>query len=132
MTDVRRTFRKKERLSSIKLINSLFEDGKALFSYPFKIYYCAGTACFNRILISVPKRQHKKAVNRNLIKRRIRESYRLNREILDSALSLDFAVVYISSEVLDYNQINTALKNALSKLKKNSYPDSIGTSDTAD
>ena len=132
MTDVRRTFRKKERLSSIKLINSLFEDGKALFSYPFKIYYTAGTIGFNRILISVPKRQHKKAVNRNLIKRRIRESYRLNREILDSALSLDFAVVYISSEVLDYNQINTALKNALSKLKKNSYPDSIGTSDTAD
>ena len=83
-------------------------------------------------MISVPKRQHKKAVSRNLIRRRIRESYRLNREILESVPGLDFAVVYISSEILDYNQINTALKNALSKLKKNSDTDSIGTTNSAD
>ncbi len=132
MTETRYTFRKKERLSSIKLINSLFEDGKALFSYPFKIYYNTNPDGINRILISVPKRQHKKAVNRNLVRRRIRESYRLNREILESVPGLDFAVVYISSEILDYNQINTALKNALSKLKKHSDTDSIGTTNSAD
>lgn len=132
MSGTRNTFQKKERLSSIKLINFLFENGKTLFSHPYKIYYSPNDTGINRILISVPKRQHKKAVTRNLIRRRIRESYRLNREILDGMPGTDFALVYISSEVLDYNQINIALQNALAKLKKYSFTDSIGAIHTAD
>ena len=76
------SFKKQERLCSRKIIKELFEKGHTLSSYPLKIIWTEieHTSEFPvQIVISVPKRNIKKAVVRNKIKRRIREAYRKNK-----------------------------------------------------
>lgn len=66
-----------------------------------------------RSLISVPKRKIKSAVRRNLIKRRIKESLRLNKQLLYDVLpenaSLNVAIVYIGDEIASYKDIHKSL-----------------------
>lgn len=59
-----------------------------------------------RLLISVPKRHFKRAVKRNLLKRRIREAYRRNKP----SLPVDMMLIYLPAEVLDYGSIVTAMR----------------------
>ncbi len=115
---------KEERLCSKKLIQELFEKGTVVYAHPLKIYYIANECSFNRILITVPKRNYKKAVDRNLLKRRIREAFRLSKpQVPETALHdvtyADIAVVYISNEILDFQQIRNKINNALAKIRKN-------------
>lgn len=112
------TLNKVERLCSKRVIESLFKSGESLFRHPFKIIYTRNGLDFNRILISVPKRSFKKAVIRNLIKRRVRESYRLNKIILIPEKGLDVVFLYISTEVLDYTIINERVKECLERIGK--------------
>lgn len=116
------TLKKDERLSSFKEIEALLLKGQSFFSYPFKVNYlltlaeggCNGAS----IVISVPKRNFKRAVKRNLIRRRVRESYRLNKELLNIPANkkLSIMFVYISKEVMDYHTIEPKLKEMLVKL----------------
>jgi ribonuclease P protein component len=116
------TLKKDERLSSFKEIEALLLKGQPFFSYPFKVNYLlmpAEGACTGAsIVISVPKRNFKRAVKRNLIRRRIRESYRLNKELLNIPANnkLRIMFVYISKEVMDYHTIEPKLKEVLVKL----------------
>ena len=85
--DERHTFGKNERLHSRKLIGKLFSDGSSFFIYPFKVIFLEVDAADDspaKLLITVSKRNFKKAVQRNRIKRLIRESYRLNKQVLYS------------------------------------------------
>ena len=65
----------------------------------------------SRILISVPKRSFKRAVKRNLLKRRIRESYRLQKELLPAGM--DIAFIYVSREVLSFEEVYSSMTAAL-------------------
>ncbi len=79
------TFKNNERLKSKKEIALLFDKGKTFISEPFKIIWNFSDIKNNypaKIAISVPKRNYKKAVDRNFIKRQIREGYRKNKYIL--------------------------------------------------
>lgn len=121
------TLAKKERLKSFKLINELFAKGAQLFSHPIKLYYLQIEApdIEAKVLfsVSVPKRLFKKASDRNLIKRRIREAYRLNKpefvyhSIFDGQ-KFAFMYVYIHREKPDFLEIHEAMLKLNRKFKQ--------------
>lgn len=69
----------------------------------------------SRIMVSVPKKHFKRAVKRNLLKRRIREAYRLNKNLLGGA-AVDILFYYNSRELCTFGEIETALTAALQEL----------------
>ncbi len=82
---MRFTFKKEEKLKSRKLIEQLFDKGSSLSVFPLRIVYLKiehGTSFPVQAGFSVPKRKFKKAVDRNRIKRLIRESYRQQKHTL--------------------------------------------------
>ena len=112
------TLNKSERLSSKKLIKELFDKGSSFYLYPFKVYFLRQTPeeDHNQILFSVSKRNFKRAVDRNLLKRRMREAYRLNKQSLSDETSLLIAYIYTSKKILNYSEIEDKLKQTLNRL----------------
>src|SRR5271170_3084196 len=77
------TFKKEERLCNKKLIDGLFHSGSSFLCYPFKVSWLVveePRIYPAQIVFSVSKKRFKRAVDRNLIKRRMREAYRLNKQ----------------------------------------------------
>ena len=120
------TFKKEERLISKKLIGELIENGTAIKQYPFKITYHKLETEENwnfpvKILISIPKRIFKKAVERNLLKRRIKESYRKRKSYLYEVLNnknvkLTVMIVYLDKEIKKYNEIDKEIGAVIDRL----------------
>ena len=114
-------FKKRERLSSRKEIAALLEDGKHIFHYPFKAVVKEGPAsseACSAIVVSVPKKIFKHAVDMNLVKRRTREAYRLNRKILEGEGSYHVLFVYVARTMLDYQTICSGVCAVLNQLKQ--------------
>ncbi|MEQ9298713.1 MAG: ribonuclease P protein component [Cyclobacteriaceae bacterium] len=114
------TFRKPERLNQKKLIALLFQKGKSFFSHPLATKYLPQEIDlgYHQILISVPKKKIKKAHQRNLIKRRIREAYRQNKSAFDFQSHWLIAYIYSSEDILSYKEIEDKLKDSLLRLSK--------------
>jgi ribonuclease P protein component len=118
----RKTLSKSERLSSKKIIDILFTKGITLNSYPFIIKYTPleeESQTQNQVLFSVSKRNFKHAVDRNKIKRRMREAYRLNKLPL-TLLPKKYALAYIYTprKILTFEEIETKLKDSILRLEK--------------
>ena len=106
------TFKKEERLFKEKIIQELFDKGSSFYLYPFKVFFLPNRDRqypYHQILISVSKKNFKKAVDRNLIKRRIREGYRLNKNQLGGQNKLVIAYIYSAKEILPSAQIHERL-----------------------
>lgn len=118
------TFKKEERLCSKKLLERLFGNGSSFLIYPFRITWLLSELPENvpvQVVINVSKRKFKKATDRNLLKRRIREIYRLNKaDFVYSFVKAPIAlgINYIGNEINDYHMMEKKLKLAFQKLEK--------------
>ncbi|SMO87761.1 ribonuclease P protein component [Saccharicrinis carchari] len=120
------TFPKNEKLCSHTLIETLFTKGAAFVSYPFRVIYLTTQLPHDvpaQVLFSVSKKRFKRAVHRNLIKRRCSEAYRLNRmQFIEtqrqSSQQVAFAMIYISNEKLPYQKICNGMIKSLRKLSQ--------------
>jgi len=122
---------KKERICSEKAIEILVGKGRYVVQGPLRACYRVrdveqtenvrnlneSLGTLNRIMVSVPKRLFKRAVKRNLLKRRIREAYRLQKEIL-SPSGVDMMFVYSDKEVRDFSIIFESMTLILSKINE--------------
>ena len=119
-------FRKAERLCSKKLIEELFSSGRSFYAYPFRLVWIPleSKLPFNsQVAISVKKKQFKKAVHRNLLKRRIREAYRNNKQPLyvylqERDIHIAFILIYTSSDILTSKEIGDKIIVILDRLRK--------------
>jgi ribonuclease P protein component len=128
MTTKSFAFPKRERLTSKKEIDTLFLSGEAFFIYPFKILYQLEDAKGDyfeplKIVISVPKRNFKRANKRNHIRRLIKESYRINKQQLQETLrsnrkTIRMMFVYQIKEELVYQDILPKVIKVLQELEK--------------
>ncbi|GAB1416467.1 ribonuclease P protein component [Paludibacter sp.] len=116
-------FPKGEHLCSSKRIDSLFSEGKSFSVFPIRCVYRLSKDEEQgvKILFNVPKKKFKLAVHRNKIKRRMKESYRLNKnELLDLCISnkiaLNIAFLYISDKPADYKVIEEKTIQAIDKI----------------
>ncbi len=121
------SFKKEERLCSKKLLEKLFHSGSSFLLYPFRIVWLPENLSADvpvQVVISVSKRNFKKAADRNLIKRRMREIYRLHKsEFLYSFISKDSAklllgINYIGKDIAAYSFMKKKLVAAIGKLKQ--------------
>lgn len=96
---------KSERLCGLKAVGELFQSGKSASAGCLRCKYLSreGNGMPSRIVVSVPKRSFKRAVKRNLLKRRIRESYRRQKALLGPGVDILF--IYTAAEVLPYEVI---------------------------
>jgi len=119
--NTRKSFQKSERLSSHKHIQRLFSEGKSFSIHPFVVKYLNlkdQELASHQVLISVSKRNFKRAVDRNRIKRQIREAYRLNKHIIaDLPDKYAIAYIYTFKEKIPYKNLEDKLIECLSRLK---------------
>ena len=119
------TFTKEERLCNKKLIDELFHNGSSFLCYPFKVSWLLLSVpqLFPaQVLLSVSKKRFKRAVDRNLLKRRIREAYRLNKQqclysgLQGSDKCIVFSIGYIGKEIGSYELIQKKMLKMLAEL----------------
>lgn len=121
-------FKKAERLYKRDEFSLLFKKGKKVSAYPLRIIYLfkefeEGETAPIKCAFSVPKRNHKKAVDRNFLKRRMREAYRLNRmalkeKLLKSEKQLLLTFVYTAKDLKNYKEIEDKIILLLQPLQE--------------
>ena len=125
------TLPRSERIRSLKAIRRLFSEGRGGFVYPIRYMALSSDSARSEgsksedrgieVLFSVPKKFHKRANKRNLLKRRMREAYRLNRQLLVEKLGaqakeLDLALIYSAKELHSYKTIENVIRKVLEQV----------------
>lgn len=133
---MRQTFTKSERLCSKKVLGELFKKGSAsgqpglvqtFYLFPFRVLYLPRApetpSDWPAIVITVPKRTFRRAVDRNLVRRRVREAYRLNKKsqspngtIPNQSRPAYIAFLYTAKQIISFEEIEKGMKLALKKL----------------
>jgi ribonuclease P protein component len=112
-------FQKQEKLKSRKTIDLLFSEGGSFTDSPVKVIFIKiDNSEVNKAGFSVPKKYFKKAVDRNRLKRQMREAYRNNKHLLNSNNESKFALMflYIKQEKVSFDLIQNAVLSLINKL----------------
>ncbi|GAA0737009.1 ribonuclease P protein component [Gaetbulibacter jejuensis] len=114
------TYNKKEKLKSKKLIEQLFAEGQSVSAYPLKLIYLPVDFDDSVLLktgVTVSKRKFKNAVDRNRIKRLMREAYRLNKAVIFNNITTQYAlmILYIGNDGITFEVLDTKMKVLLNK-----------------
>ncbi|WP_343635343.1 ribonuclease P protein component [Fluviicola sp.] len=117
-------FGKAYKLCSRKTIDSLFKEGKQLRAFPLSVYYLEAEIVEKvpfQVVISAPKRQFKRAHDRNYVKRLIKEVLRKEKQPLEDLLNtsgkqLALFIVYTNKEILTYPELEKCMRKLLGKL----------------
>jgi len=121
-------FPKKERICSDKAISQLFgsDCSRSVVNYPVRaVYRFLSETSSNtpvQVLISVPKRYLRHAVQRNAMKRKMREAYRLHKSLLkldESTQRLHLALIWISDKTADYATVENRVCSLLQRISEN-------------
>lgn len=120
MVNRRYTLSKEERLSWKRYIDLLFAKGQSIVAFPLRVVYLPveESVAPVSILVSVPKKKFKRAVKRNLIKRQVREAYRIHKYTLVDPLTIQskhllVAFLYLDKETHPFSMIEKAMVKAL-------------------
>lgn len=114
-----------ERLRSLGAIKQLFESGRGGFVYPVRYVYSVdnldGGSTSAEVLFSVPKKFQRRANKRNLLRRRVKEAYRVQKSMIlaegqGSARAIDIALIYSTKEVHSYKTIHNAVRKILEQI----------------
>ncbi|MBL7814008.1 MAG: ribonuclease P protein component [Saprospiraceae bacterium] len=130
-------FRRNERLKSEKIISLLFKKGRSFSCYPLRLVYTQidplsisqhlAESAPIQFSLSVSKKKFKHAVDRNLLRRRIREAYRLQKHELYAFMQENaklaekkyaFMVIYTAQESLSYLDIEKGIRKMIAKFKQ--------------
>jgi ribonuclease P protein component len=119
------TYNRKEKLKSRKVLSTLFAEGKSFSVFPVKVFYLPVTETHAALIqtgVGVSARHFKKAVDRNRIKRLLRECYRLNKTQLHAAAlakekKMAFFFLYIGKEVPAFALLDEKMKTLITKLE---------------
>ena len=118
------SFKKEERLCSKKVIDKLFAEGKSFLAFPLKVVFISTSVSSGypaKAAFTVSKKLFKKAVDRNRIKRLIREAWRLNKHLFyEKAEGMPIAVffIFIGKEMPDYKLVDFAIIKAIKKINR--------------
>ena len=119
----RNTLPKKERLCGKTSISMLLAKGKFTSVPGMRYIFRKETGNeADRIMVSVPKKLFKRAVKRNLLKRRIRESYRKQKHNLTIEGGLDVLFTYNAKEIMTYEQIYATVGQIIERINNSGKP----------
>lgn len=128
MTEFSQSLGKEERVKSKTTIDKLFKEGKSIFVHPLKFIYVIqekkNSSDESYVFgVTIPKRLHKKAVTRNLLKRRVREAYRKNKpELTISTLTENqqcvFMYIHVDKQVSESKSIEKSIGRINKKLEQ--------------
>ena len=112
------SFPKKEKLTNKKLFEALFTEGKSLHEFPVKLIYLPSNFSDGarvKVAVVAPKRKFKTAVDRNRIKRLMREAYRLNKPLIFNNIERNFAFIflYLGKKAPSFDEVEIAMKKLL-------------------
>jgi len=124
MAKMKFSYPKAEKLCSKNIIDKLFTDRRPIYEFPLKIFWIVEQLPENvpvQSTVTVSKRRFKPAYKRNLLKRRMREAFRLNKETLyakveSNNFQLAIMIIYNHAEILPYREIEPAMIIALAKI----------------
>lgn len=112
-------------MRSKKHVGELFTANQFFFQYPFKVIHQqrAGNDGHLKVLITVPRRNHKSAIDRNRIKRLVREAWRKNKSVLKGQLhnqnqTVDVGLIYTAKTIPSYKEIEDKIILILQRLIK--------------
>lgn len=122
------TLSKEERICSKKLINELFTgNGRSMTAFPLRVVFMKRTIVDDQpravMLVSVPKRYFKHAVDRNRVKRQVREAFRRNKSIITQNLTDDhdavaMAFVWLTNEKYPSSEVENRMVRLLTRISE--------------